>query len=401
MRNVTVFRNFIPVENRPLWDISEDIIFGTHQKTMIEEIRLLAAEGKKEEADEKKKKLPAFTPSGTFSERKKEALETYSGFVCLDFDHLASEALKTAFAAICKIPYTAFCFVSPSGNGLKVFVSVNTEAEHHEMAYEQAQAYYEKVAGLKADDSCKDVTRLCYVSWDPGAYRTEKSEKFIVDLSSSPIEGIRAQTAAVVTSAIEIREPPKGHRFDALAHFEALIKFTDQIQIYREGNRNIYIFLLACNCNRSGLSQSYAEGQIIKRFSNLPEKEIRASVDSAYSNHPKEHGEWAPGGKFVPPAPPPPPRLPVFPAPIFEKMPLFFRHIVEAGETEEERDILLLGALATLSAAFPRLAGMYDGNLLYANFYVFISALAAEGKGIVAHCQKLVHPIHRELIKET
>ncbi|MBK8311235.1 MAG: hypothetical protein IPL04_10405 [Chitinophagaceae bacterium] len=40
----------------------------------------------------------------------------------------------------------------------------------------QVQKYYEDATGLKADPSCKDVTRLCFMSHDPNATEPSKRE---------------------------------------------------------------------------------------------------------------------------------------------------------------------------------------------------------------------------------
>jgi hypothetical protein len=168
MASSTIFKNFtVPVENKSLLLIGKDIISDKY-KTEVTEIRQLITLGNKAEADNKKKQLFAFTPSATFTQKRQMPfLEMYSGFVHLDFDKLTPEQLQTAFAIICKINYTALCFVSPSGNGLKVFVEINTGMEHHNIAYLQVQKYYEDATGLKADPSCKDITRLCFMSHDP------------------------------------------------------------------------------------------------------------------------------------------------------------------------------------------------------------------------------------------
>jgi hypothetical protein len=172
MASSTIFKNFtVPVENKSLLLIGKDIISDKY-KTEVTEIRQLIAQGNKAEADNKKRQLLAFTPSAVFTEKRQMPfLEMYSGFVHLDFDKLTPEQLQTAFAIICNINYTALCFVSPSGNGLKVFVEINTGVEHHNIAYLQVQKYYEDATGLKADPSCKDITRLCFMSHDPNAYR--------------------------------------------------------------------------------------------------------------------------------------------------------------------------------------------------------------------------------------
>jgi hypothetical protein len=204
MASSTIFKNFtIPVEKKSLLLIGKDIISDKY-KPEVEEIRNLIAQGNKEADNEKKKTLLAFTPSAVFSEKRQMPfLEMYSGFVHLDFDKLTPEQLQTAFAIICKISYTSLCFISPSGNGLKVFVEVSTELEHHDIAYLQVQKHYEAATGLKADPSCKDVTRLCFMSHDPNAYRTIQNEKFIVALPQL-IQEQQSQTPTAIAPVVPI-----------------------------------------------------------------------------------------------------------------------------------------------------------------------------------------------------
>jgi hypothetical protein len=115
-----------------------------------------------------KKQLPAFTPSGTFeSGRKAELLTQYSGFVILDLDKLSPEDLERAKSLVALAPYTFAAFISPSGNGLKIIVPVNSTAEHHKLAFQQVSDYYEQALQLVVDPSGKDVSRLCFMSYDP------------------------------------------------------------------------------------------------------------------------------------------------------------------------------------------------------------------------------------------
>src|SRR6266496_5860077 len=123
----TIFKNFtIPVENVSLIILSNWIASGKYKEQVVA-IRDLIAQGKTEEAQVKKQQLPAFTPSATFQEKRVlPNMEQYSDFVHLDFDKLTTEQLNAAFQIIAAIPYTFLCFISPSGNGLKVFIEVNT-----------------------------------------------------------------------------------------------------------------------------------------------------------------------------------------------------------------------------------------------------------------------------------
>ena len=396
MASSTIFRNFtIPVEKKSLLLIGRDIISDKY-KTEVEEIRNLIAQGNKAEADNKKKQLLAFTPSAVFSEKRQMPfLALYSGFVHLDFDKLTQEELQTAFAIISKISYTSLCFISPSGNGLKVFVEVSTELEYHDIAYLQVQKYYEDATGLKADPSCKDVTRLCFMSHDPNAYRTIQNEKFIVALPQF-IQEQQSQTPTAIAPVVPI-EQAEPEDLNITFLFNQQIQFTNQKASYTDGNRNNYIYLLASNCNRVGLSQSDTEILCTQHF-DLSEREIKTAVNSAYSHHTQEHKKFEPKQKARDQEETQPEeQMPTLPDAVFDTIPEFLKHITQVATTKEERDILLLGSLVTLSVAFPKLIGKYGDNPVNTNLFIFISAKASAGKGILIHCRKLVEPIHLAL----
>lgn len=102
----------------------EEIIILIRRRRWKNEIlayRTALAEGRAEEARKLKGGLPGFTPSGVFKGgHKASALETYSQVVGLDFDHVKDlPALILAFRALSS---TLAMFVSPGGEGLKVFV---------------------------------------------------------------------------------------------------------------------------------------------------------------------------------------------------------------------------------------------------------------------------------------
>jgi hypothetical protein len=396
MASSTIFKNFtVPVEKKSLLLIGKDIISDKY-KTEVEEIRNLIAQGNKAEADNKKKQLLAFTPSAVFTEKRQMPfLEMYSGFVHLDFDKLTPEQLQTAFAIISKISYTSLCFISPSGNGLKVFVEVSTELEHHDIAYQQVQKYYEDATGLKADPSCKDVTRLCFMSHDPNAYRTIQNEKFIVALPQF-IQEQQSQTPTAIAPVVPI-EPAEPEDLNITFLFNQQIQFTNQKASYTDGNRNNFIYLLASNCNRVGLSQSDTEILCTQHF-DLPEREIKTAVNSAYLHHTQEHKKFEPKQKATDQEETQPEeQMPTLPDAVFDTIPEFLKHITRVATTKEERDILLLGSLVTLSVAFPKLIGKYGDNPVNTNLFIFISAKASAGKGILIHCRKLVEPIHLAL----
>ena len=144
-----------------------------------------------------KEELKAVTPSGTFEQRKKDGLIKRSGILCLDFDGL-NERLSEAKNRISLDKHTAACFVSPSGNGLKVFVRKEGD---HRAAFESAKRHYHGL-GYEVDDSCKDVSRLCFVSYDPDIYVSSESPEPFHGNSSLP-SPLLSITESISTSTIQ------------------------------------------------------------------------------------------------------------------------------------------------------------------------------------------------------
>lgn len=409
MATCSIFKNFtVPVEKKSLLIIGKDII-SDKCKAEVEEIRNLIAEGNKEAANEKKKTLLAFTPSAVFTEKRQMPfLEMYSGFVHLDFDKLTPDQLKTSFAIISKIPYTALCFISPSGNGLKVFVEVSTELEYHDIAYQQVQKYYEDATGLNADPSCKDVTRLCFMSHDPSAYRNVQSEKFIVALPQF-IQEQESQTPTAIAPVVPI-ETAEPENLNITFLFNQQIQFTNQKTSYTDGNRNNYIYLLASNCNRVGLSQSNTEILCCQHF-DLPHSEIKAAIKSAFEKHPHEFAKFAKSATmqtsntkntsidddledFLK-------STPTIPDEIFELLPDILRSGSAAFDEVRKRDVFFTGALAILSGCLPNVTGIYHQERVYTHLFTFIIAPPASGKGVLKNAKRLADKFHQKVLAES
>ena len=145
------------------------------------------------------------------------------------------EQLDTAFKVIAEIPYTFLCFISPGGYGLKVFIEVNTGIEHHDTAYLQVQQYYEEATGLKADPSCKDITRLCFMSYHPRLYKNIRNEKFKVQL---PEIFTQPEQQPKAMSVIAAAQEEADEDLNTAFIFNQQIQFTNQKSQYTDGNRN-------------------------------------------------------------------------------------------------------------------------------------------------------------------
>ena len=88
--------------------------------------------------------------------------------------------------------------------------------------------------------------------------------------------------------------------------------------------------------------------------------------------------------------------LPTIPTTVYNNIPTFLQQVVQPSSSNEERDILLLGALTAFSACFPKLFGVYDQRKVFSNLYLFVTAPASAGKGRLNQIKNLVNPVHKE-----
>lgn len=87
--------------------------------------------------------------------------------------------------------------------------------------------------------------------------------------------------------------------------------------------------------------------------------------------------------------------MPTIPDEVFNTLPQFLQQVVNPASSQEEKDILLLGALTAFSACFPKLFGIYDQRKVFANLYLFVTAPASAGKGRLNQIKNLVEPVHK------
>jgi hypothetical protein len=185
-------------------------------------------------------------------------------------------------------PHTMALFISPSGNGLKVFVQTQATAVTHKDTFLKVQAYYEQLTGLSIDKSGKDFTRLCFMSLDPDLYHNPNSQVF------QDLEPIQAEIKESLNLPLERRPEGEGKKLaipqqDFLKIYHDSIKLTEHKETFVSGNRNNFVHQLACNLNRSGVPFAAALGFILADY-NYDEKEVMAAVNSAYKNA-SEHGK--------------------------------------------------------------------------------------------------------------
>ncbi len=406
-----------PKEEKSLILIGTDIKSGKY-KAQIDPIRELVLNGDLDAADELKEKLNSFTPSATFGERRlPEFLKMYSGFVHLDFDYLDPSSVESIFKKITAIPYTFMCFLSPRGRGFKIFIEVDSNSENHRVAYAQVSTFFENALGLKSDPRCKDIGRLCFMSYDPDLYKNLNNEKFKVVIQDTPCNPL-----AQVETMNLLNEPD----LNVTMQFQQQVEFTNRKAEYVDGNRNNYIYSLASNCNRAGIPQESTTELSLLNF-DLPESEIRASVQSAYKNHPHEFGKFAKFAKSANSAiarGSQPPLIggaqheeeisqekeitddclrstPMIPDEVCNRLPSIIRNGAKVFPDKRKRDVFITAALAILSGCLPKVVGVYFQERVYPHLYSLIVAPAASGKGALKNAKRLAGDYHDQVLKQS
>lgn len=107
------------------------------------------------------------TFSGVFTQRNDVNLIRHSGLLTVDFDHVDDiRALKTSLLDDAYFE-TELLFVSPSGDGLKWIIPVDLTQIVHREYFKAVASYIKQTYKLQVDQSGKDVSRACFLPYDP------------------------------------------------------------------------------------------------------------------------------------------------------------------------------------------------------------------------------------------
>jgi len=131
----------------------------------IENLRLHLMKGDEEKYKHGKKKLVAVTVSGTFSGRKTEGLVDHSGILQIDIDKVENPSMLRD--KIVQDQHILSAFLSPSNQGVKALMFIPADHSVHKEVFMAADRYFKEHYNVQIDKSCKDVSRLMFLSYDP------------------------------------------------------------------------------------------------------------------------------------------------------------------------------------------------------------------------------------------
>ena len=176
--NISVFRGIKPEPIKTTtWQTALKTIRSERFRELIEQARAI-----KDPAEYRKFKtsLPSVTFGGTFKTKRNCKNISYpTGFIISDLDHLGNYT-NLIFDFLTQDENVWFVFRSPSGEGIKAGIraeGIKADVEHKQLFF-AIERYFKEVYGLKIDPACKDISRLTFMSHDPGLWINPRPQYF-------------------------------------------------------------------------------------------------------------------------------------------------------------------------------------------------------------------------------
>mgnify|MGYP001358891808 CR=1 FL=1 len=267
---VTIFKNIRETETPFFKDVTYILqrIKDGKSKELVKNIR---GEKNKNIRNELKKELPAVCFSGQFNKRADSSIVEHSGLICLDFDgYEKKKELLEDKENFQNNKFVFSVFVSPSGNGLKVLVKIPSEPENHTKYFNALKKEFDSQF---FDSTSKNISRVCYESYDPLLYLNE---------TSSVWETIEEE---VYEEKSTFKDVPVLKITDENKIVDILIKWWQLKYPMVEGQRNHNVYILAMAFNDFGISKTLASF-VCNQYSSsdFSQREIETTINSAYSN---------------------------------------------------------------------------------------------------------------------
>ena len=199
-------------------------------------------------------------------------------------------------------PHTLLCYITMSGNGLRVIFTYEIapefsgvpkdeeEVKKFEAYYQQAfyagNAYYEKLLGAKADMQCKNITRLSGLAHDPEVFLRPQSE--VIPFTAEEIS--TAATAYMKQS----KEDKQMQRIQT--YFDTLIapQLAKAKIEFRSGSHNDYVMRVGYKLAERRFSKKVALRWAMQKFGK-DYSDTEQVINSCFANA-SPHGKQGGGG---------------------------------------------------------------------------------------------------------
>tara|TARA_A100001201_G_scaffold70839_5_gene65054 strand:+ start:215 stop:2287 length:2073 start_codon:yes stop_codon:yes gene_type:complete len=153
--------------------------------------------------------------------------------------------------------------------GLKVLVKIPAEVENHKKFFTSLEKHFNSPY---FDKTCKNVSRVCYESYDPLIYINEQSSIFNTIIEQEYQEVVKHKDKQTIPIT------------DEKKIVEILMKWWERKYGFKSGERNNNIYILASAFNDFGVTQTVAS-YVMNTFvsDDFTEAELKRTINSAYA----------------------------------------------------------------------------------------------------------------------
>ena len=88
--------------------------------------------------------------------------------------------------------------------------------------------------------------------------------------------------------------------------------------------------------------------------------------------------------------------LPLLDPSVYTNLPSILRKAVATMHIRQEKDLVLIGSIVTLSSVLLPFRTIFHGRTIFPNMFLFVPGPAGSGKGRLDFCYRLVRPIHND-----
>ena len=267
---VTIFKNIKETET-PFHKDVKYILQRIKEGKSSELCKKISSEKNKTIRNDLKKQLPAICFSGKFTKRSDSSLAEHSGLICLDFDgYKKKKDLLEDKQRFEKNKFVYSVFVSPSGFCLKILVRIPQEPENHTRYFNSLKKEFDSPY---FDTTSKNVSRVCYESYDPLLFLNENSSVW----EKIEEEEYEEKSTFKDVSLLKITDENK--------IVEILIKWWTSNHPMVEGQRNHNVYVLAMAFNDFGINKTLASF-VCNQYAtkDFNSSEIERTINSAYKN---------------------------------------------------------------------------------------------------------------------
>lgn len=396
--------NLIPFDT---WCVEDVFKYVRNEDAKLSTETLRDIKDKKERQEFKAKNFKYITTSALMEKRTKDGLIRHSNILCIDIDDLpmcmvySLRDLLTSDQTLGAV----FIMISPSGKGLKLFILINTERWSHLDWFNAISNYIKETYQIDIDASGKDVGRACYLGHDASAIILNRECKLDVQSWLQKNNQSREEITSNPNEVDKIEElisEIEGRRIDLTTTYEDWIRIGFALASeYGESGRSYFHRVSQFHPDYDNdktdkqydrCLHSHSTGIRIATLYYMAKQNGIILINTSKSAKTSHEGFKGNEGEDM--------SLASFSEETINALPPFLRNLVGMAQNEEERNVILIGSIVTLSATFKRLWGNYDGSRIFPNLYLFLVAPASAGKGKLSMTKHLAFPIHNRYLTE-